>query len=119
MFVNFIRQHHHGLFVKTPTTIFSHRSDFSSQEKLNRQFPKCIFVQPPVQWLMCKLNFQRIKSWDSKFDEKDFRKGAKQVNSINFLLLAWLKITVTKISINSIFSNMLGNAHAYGHCSKS
>ena len=84
MFVNFIRQHHHGLFVKTPTTLFSHRSDFSSQEKLKRHFPKCIFVQPPVQWLMCKLNFQRIKSWDAKFDEKDFRKGAKQVNLINF-----------------------------------
>lgn len=109
MFVNFIRQHHHGLFVKTPTTIFSHRSDFSSQEKLNRLFPKCIYVQPPVQWLMCKLNFQRIKSWDSSFDEKDFRRGAKQVNLIIFML----KITVIKNSNHLIFSNTLGYTYAY------
>ena len=119
MFVNFIRQHHHGLFVKTPTTLFSHRSDFSSQEKLKRHFPKCIFVQPPVQWLMCKLNFQRIKSWDAKFDEKDFRKGAKQVNLINFYFFALLKITATKNLNYSIFSNTLGYTDDVGYCSKS
>jgi hypothetical protein len=79
MFVSSIRQNHQSAFGRM-LKLSLKKFDFST-EKLKRQFPKCIYVQPPAQWLMCKINFQRLRSWDAKFDEEEFKKGAKQVNS--------------------------------------
>lgn len=85
MFVSFIRRNHLSIFGKIST--FSSKNIFSAFSSENRQFPKCIYVQPPGQWLMCKINFQRLKSWDAKFDEDEFKIGAKQVNlTVNKIL---------------------------------
>lgn len=91
MFVKSIKQHHRSLFEKIKLSSEFFRHNFSSQ-KLNREFPKCIYVQPPMQWLMCKINFQRLKVWDVTFDQMEFESGAKQVRNLNLTARKFLNI---------------------------
>lgn len=72
---------HHKNFLTSKSTVLlkSFHQHLSSQSVV-RELPKCIYVQPPVQWLMCKLRFQRLKAWDRSFNEKEFKKGAQQVS---------------------------------------
>ncbi|KAG5678084.1 hypothetical protein PVAND_007786 [Polypedilum vanderplanki] len=50
---------------------------YSSKDVTQRIKPKCIYVQPPVQWIKNKINFQKLKFYDKSFNEKDFIKGSK------------------------------------------
>lgn len=109
MFVSFIKQNHQSIFKRKLLKLStkSIQCNFST-EKQTRQFPKCVYVQPPSQWLMTKLNFQRLKAWDGTFDEQEFKRGAKQVKSTKMRNLKFL---------NLIFS--LGSNHAFRHYSTS
>lgn len=48
-------------------------------EKPNKSFPKILYVQNPLSWLMNKLDFGILKNtWDPQFNESEFKRGTKQ-----------------------------------------
>ncbi|KAL0274601.1 UNVERIFIED_CONTAM: hypothetical protein PYX00_002696 [Menopon gallinae] len=52
-------------------------------ERTTRTLPTLLYVHNPVTWLLNKLDFKMLKSaWDSNFDEKEFKRGAKQAVSV-------------------------------------
>lgn len=45
--------------------------------------PKLIYVQNPLVWLRNKLRLRLLRyTWDGDFEEKEFKRGATQVNSV-------------------------------------
>lgn len=74
----------------TKNLLKAHLNTYQQKTKKNeRKIPNLIFFQNPYIWAKNKIDFKLLKySWDTDFDENDFKNGTKTVSK----LLLWVVV---------------------------
>lgn len=67
-----------------PITYSLRSASFHNESVIRASQPNLIYVQNPMIWLRNKLRLRLLRyTWDHDFEEKEFKRGATQVNICN------------------------------------